>query len=333
MRTLFKKTMCLAAAASMYAAAWPGGFRPQHKYRAADGICYMLDDGKMTAMVTFDSDSLVVLPPEDGVYKVDFGVTYKGDVVIPDSVYSDGKAYCVGSIGYAAFMNSREMTSVTIGRAVKEIGHKAFCNCEGLTAVVIPASVTQLQPEAFCGCNGLARLAVEEGNNRYDSREGCNAVIETETNTLVYGIGSTRIPASVRAIGIKAFANCTTLTAAAIPDRVTSIGERAFRGCTALTELTVPDSVTSIGDGAFRGCTALTSVVMGRAVRELGRGVFDGCGNIGALTCRSTTPPACGEEALDGIDKTACRLYVPRGSADRYRAAEGWKGFADIREL
>ena len=94
-----------------------------------------------------------------------------------------------------------------------------------------------------------------EGNAKYDSRNGCNAIIETSSNTLIAGCSSTVIPESVTSIGDQAFYNCSSLTSIAIPESVTSIGDWAFSGCGSLTSITIPESVTSIGKTAFVGCT------------------------------------------------------------------------------
>ena len=84
---------------------------------------------------------------------------------------------------------------------------------------------------AFDGCFGLTSIVVEEGNSVYDSRNNCNAIIETATNTLLLGIVTTIIPKSVTIIGNSAFRDCTNLTDITIPNSVTSIGDYAFRGC------------------------------------------------------------------------------------------------------
>ena len=122
---------------------------------------------------------------------------------------------------------------------------------------------------AFEGCTGLTNIVVDAGNSVYDSREGCNAIIETATNTLVAGCKNTIIPNSVTSIGSNAFENCRRLTSVTIPNSVTSIGNSAFEGCTGLTSVTIPNSVTSIGRSAFYGCSGLTSVTIPNSVTTI----------------------------------------------------------------
>ena len=58
----------------------------------------------------------------------------------------------------------------------------------------------------------MTSIVVENGNPKYDSRNSCNAIIETESNTLIAGCKSTIIPNYVTTIGNYAFLGCTGLT-------------------------------------------------------------------------------------------------------------------------
>ena len=166
----------------------------------------------------------------------------------------------VTEIGNFAFYKCSGLTSIDIPNSVTEIGMNAFYSCTGLTSIDIPNSVTSIGVSAFCNCTGLTSIVVESGNPKYDSRNNCNAIIETASNTLIVGCENTAIPNTVTAIGNSAFDNFSGLTSIDIPNSVTSIGEGAFWGCSGLTSITIPNSVTFIGDGAFHDCTGLTSV-------------------------------------------------------------------------
>ena len=190
-----------------------------------------------------------------------------------------------GTLGIAddAFDDCTGLTSITIPNSVTSIGHAAFWGCSGLTLVEIPNSVTSIGNQAFENCTGLASIKVESGNSVYDSRENCNAIIETATNELIVGCQNTIIPNSVTSIGEMAFRDCTGLTSITIPNSITSIGNSAFSGCDGLTSITIPNSVTYIGNQAFYWCKGLTSVVIPNSVTSIGNGAFLGCTGLTSI--------------------------------------------------
>ena len=212
-------------------------------------------------------------------------------VTIPNSVTSIGNSAFYGcsgltsvtipnsvtSIGIWAFYYCSSLSSVTIPNSVTSIGDAAFSGCRSLTSVTIPNSVTSIGREAFGWCTGLTSLSVEAGNTVYDSRNNCNAIIETSTNTLISGCQNTTIPNSVTSIGDYAFYCCTDLTSVEIPNSVTSIGRGAFAGCSGLTSLNIGNSVTSIGEYAFHYCSSLSSVTIPNSVTSIGEYAFYEC--------------------------------------------------------
>ena len=153
-----------------------------------------------------------------------------------------------------------ELKSLTIPNSVKSIGESAFSGRSRLTSVIIGNSVEIIGDGAFYNCSGLTSISVNTDNSFYDSRENCNAIIETATNTLISGCNNTIIPNSVNSIGDYAFYNCSGLSSVTIPDSVTEIREGVFYGCSGLTTVTFGSSVTSIGWCAFSGCSSLASV-------------------------------------------------------------------------
>ena len=255
---------------------------------------------------------------------------YSGSVIIPSSVTYNGTTYSVTSIGEWTFYGCFSLTSVTIGNSVTNIGYAAFAYCSSLTSITIPNSVTSIGEDAFGWCSGLTSIVVEKGNTVYDSRENCNAIIETATNTLIAGCQNTIIPSSVTSIGDYAFDGCLSLTSITIPNSVTSIGEWAFYYCSGLTSITIPNSVTSIGDGAFAYCSSLTSVTIPNSVTSIGEGAFSSCESLTSVTSLAETPPTLGTNAFFKVS-TQIPVYVPCESLANYQSAEGWSYFTNIQ--
>ena len=210
----------------------------------------------------------------------------------------------VTSIGAAAFGGRIDLSTVTFapGSQLTTIGEGAFSDCIGLGSITIPASVTSIGKEVFTYCSNLSTITVEDGNTVYDSRDGCNAIIETSSNKLIAGCKNSTIPDGVTSIGDNAFdghgpatvtipASVTTIGAAAFEasglttvtfdgtPTLTTIGENAFHD-NPLGSITIPASVTSIGSTAFYDCPKLGSVTFaeGSRLESIGDNAFDGHG-------------------------------------------------------
>ena len=203
-----------------------------------------------------------------------------------------------------------------IPNSVTEIGDSAFEGCARLTSIEIPDSVTKIGLRAFVYCRGLTNIKVADGNPVYDSRGGCNAIIETESNKLLEGCQSTVIPDSVTEIGESAFHGRTVLTSIEIPDSVTEIGECAFQGCTRLTSVEISDSVTEIGCFAF-ACCGLTNIVIPDSVTEIGQNAFYLC--MLSTNVEIHSPEIELDEEVFGNCKNLKSIKVPAKKADYYK--------------
>ena len=162
-----------------------------------------------------------------------------------------------------------------------KIDDYAFWGCNQLKDIIIPASVIDVG--TFSGCYVLNSIGVAAENQNYDSRNNCNALIETSTNTLILGCNNTIIPNSIIKIGDYAFGGCDQLKDIIIPASVVEIGEGAFYG-SGLTSVTIPNSVTKIGNAAFEDCTALTSVTMPEGIKMIADWIFSECSKLESIT-------------------------------------------------
>ena len=207
----------------------------------------------------------------------------------------------VETIGDAAFKDCPSLRTVTIGEGVKSIGGEAFASCSSITSVEIPNSVTSIGNSAFSGCSALESVII--GN-------GTEIIGDFAFNSCI-SLTSLTIGNNVKSIGNSAFKSCTGLTSIELPNCVTEIKESAFFGCSNIKSITIPDGVTSIGEHTFNGCTGLTSITS-LIPKE---GLF-----------------AINPNAILGIDKNSCILYVPYGAKATYAATDGWKEFTNIVE-
>ena len=262
--------------------------------------------------------------------------------VIPSSVTSLGERCFSGcssltsidipssvtSLGHSCFENCSSLTSIDIPSSVTRLGHYCFYDCSSLTSIDIPSSVTFLGEVCFYNCSSLESITVDKNNKVYDSRENCNAIIETSTNRMMRGCKTTVIPSSVTRLGDYCFFGCSSLTSIDIPSSVTRLGWYCFSNCSSLTSVTIPSSVTSLGSGCFFRCESLTSIDIPSSVTSLGEDCFKNCTSLKTVTCEIATPINGDFFQRTHIDQAT--LYVLEASLDAYRTTSPWSGFGTI---
>lgn len=168
-------------------------------------------------------------------------------IVLPDSLKV---------MGVALFSHCENLNNVLIPDGITRIESYAFSKCSNITSVFIPRSVRYIGDCVYSNCDALSEIVVDSQNLNYDSREGCNAIIETATNSLLCGCKNTIVPSDILCIVSKAFEGCTALTSIYLPEGLITIESEAFLGCKNLKEINIPESVQSMGYGVFDGCVS-----------------------------------------------------------------------------
>lgn len=274
-----------------------------------DGICYSETEGGFLEVV-----------PEDLSEN-----NYKDlvNAVIPDEFEYEGRTYWVLYIADNAFNGAQNLETIEV--AGLTIGNSAFANTpklktakfigdislgsyvfngSAIESLKLPSKMYNISETTFIGASNLAQIEVNEKNPDYDSRENCNAVIETATNTLIVGCKNTTIPSTVTAIGEMAFNNVADLKLTEIPSNVIKVGAGAFHGTPlcphessgeavqgpvyinhilysyngempANTTFTVKEGTTCIAGNALWGYSNLVALKLPEGLKSIGAQAFD----------------------------------------------------------
>ena len=230
----------------------------------------------------------------------------------------------VTTIGDYAFGYCKSLTNITIPDRVTSIGKNAFYNCSATENITLGSGITSVGYNAFYGCTGTLTIhcnvpAGEEDDDDVDScMKGC-------AFTTVNIIGQTK----TISISEYAFAR-TNIENLNIIGNIGTIEQNAFSGCKKLTTVNI-DAAVLIGKYSFMGCSALIKVALGTGVSSIGQQAFYDCGNLGQVTCESTTPPTGGSAMFD-YNASYRKIYVPRNSVSAYKSAGFWNSYASYIE-
>ena len=245
------------------------------------------------------------------------------NLIIPDGVQSVNYscfAYCaslqsvvfpnsLSAISYAAFASCPNLQKVNIPNSVTSIGDEAFVSCN-ISSLIIPNSVISIGQRAFVSNSQLNSITVENGNQVYDSRQDCNAIIHTSSNSLIAGSNKTTIPYGIIVIG-----------------------EQAFEGLKKLSFINIPNSVQCIDNSAFYQCSNLKTVVIGSGVSSIGRVAFGECKEISDVFCYAQNPPTTGLQVFRDSYIEYATLHVPAEAINLYKSAAAWSDFGKIVAL
>ena len=208
----------------------------------------------------------------------------------------------ITSIGNDAFYHDEKISSIILPDKLISIGSGAFGDC-WILSITIPASVSSIEWAAF-DSRFLESITVDNDNITYDSRNQCNAIIETASNKLIVGCKNSTIPEDIVTIGEYAFSGCSFEKNLHFPSSLRKIEYQAFYQVSGLTSLEFPEGLEEIADNAFQYCN-LQSIVLPNSLTTLGSHCFESCNLTTIYIPASVTTiweaPFCGNQNLSQI--------------------------------
>ena len=219
----------------------------------------------------------------------------------------DGLIY-IGHVAYQWKGDMAPQTTVALRESTTSVTAGLFNGQDNLKGIVVPKSLTTNQSwtSVVTECRSLSKIAVEAENPTIDSRDNCNAIIETATDKLLLGCNGTKIPGSVKVIGVDAFQNMS-----------------------GVPTLRFPDSVTELQYGAISNTRGLNTLIFGKGLAKLAQNAIN-CYSLKSIYLSSRRPPTAVTNSLY-VDYDNCVLYVPEGSEEIYWANTIWNRFVTIR--
>ena len=226
-----------------------------------------------------------------------------------------------------AFSGCSSLQNIKIGSSVMSINKNAFTDCKSLYSIDIPKNVESIGDYVFDNCTNLTNLLIEDrdsvltlgSNGSYPLFSDCPLDSVYIGGNISYNTSSS--------YGYSPFYDNKTLRAITITDKETEISENEFYGCANLKRVKIGDGVVSIGNWAFSGCSSLETFEFGTSMKTIGEEAFSDCTALVKLRSKAMTPPTCGTQALDDINKWNCELFVPKEAIPSYQSADQWKEF------
>ena len=209
-------------------------------------------------------------------------ISTNGKYIIPEEIEKVSKG---------AFCDCVNITEIVIPQGVKYIEELAFNGLLNLKSITISASVESIAERAFIDCGKVENIIVDKSNPKFDSRDNCNAIVDTESNRIIFGCSKTVFVNTITSIGEYAFAYCTDLKELILPNTITEIQSAAFEKCNNLKVVELPSSLKSIESYVFSGCKKLEKIILNEGIENIDYSAFEECDNVTTINIPNTFVP------------------------------------------
>mgnify|MGYP000817439614 CR=1 FL=1 len=274
---------------------------------------------KAICVANWDTDGDGELSYEEAAAVKSIGTTFKEKTIrfFNEFRYFTG----VTEVEYRAFFKST-LLKIILPPNITNIGEEAFYR-SNITSVTINNKIQNIAKKAFDYCESLLYVVFEKGSSMVQfNGDYINGSFSDCTK-----LKQIQFPMGIAILSGDVFYKCTSLQTVsfekesklkAIQSGNDEFGHKTypFKGCSALTEINLTNctELSIISDYAFF-LDDKTSLP------------------IKTLKIGATIPPICGEKAFTTATTYNAELIVPKGCAEAYKNATGWKKFKTITEF
>lgn len=212
------------------------------------------------------------------------------------------------AIAYAGISSCPRLRKANLPEGLKKLDPMVFTGCP-VEELTIPSTLVEIGPGFMAtghqmmdgdGSSPLRRISVAEGNPIFDSREDCNAVIITATNTLYMAKAISTLPSTLEVVATNSYSDPCMKT------------------------LTLPAGLKKIESNAFADAMMQRGATFSKIVSHIQEpaGVLE----KNAFMKQNDM----WEESEETYNQAT--LYVPAGTKAKYEADAEWGRFKNIVE-
>ena len=262
-------------------------------YCIQDGKLYVFDTNKVVDIE--DNGSLSIIDDRGGAGRLTY--LFNAPKEFNNAGAADGGKYLyIGDEIVACLKNDDGILNIPNGfKSINwsfSANSHVYITADNITAIKLPASLNKIDKTSFDFFKKISSIKIDENNTAYDSRNNCNAIIETATNTLILGCSRSTIPEGIEVIGEMAFFERAELGEnIIIPSTVKSIGSGAFSNCTGITSVIFDGTskLINIEDHAFECCENLKYVTFGGETYTTKSGIIQALNDAGVTLLNEDT--------------------------------------------